>query len=132
MTGVQTCALPICCRSLNTGFEPWEGISDNSLRVIISEFFPLEENLTADDIHNQIKERLNQRASLIIASYISINLPRNKISNETDNTFNKLINEIITDGKQIKYDCSESNYCTGSSEYNIKDLHSFLESLNKQ
>jgi len=120
------------CGSFNNTPEQWEGISGNSMIIIISEFFPFEENISTDDIKKQIIERLNQRASLVVASYISINLSRNKISHQNDITLNNLINDTISSGKLLKYDCSENNYCTSDGGYNITELQKNLETINKQ
>jgi len=120
------------CASSSASSEMWEGISGNTLKVTISEFFPFEDDATNDTIKLQIKERLNQRASLIIASHITINLARNKISHEVDITLNKLINETITGGKMINFDCNENNYCAAHGEYDITELQKNLESINNQ
>jgi len=116
----------------NRNIEQWEGISADTLKISISEFFPLDENAEAESSKIQIKERLNQRASLLIASYITINLPRNKISESNDQLFNKLISEIISNGKVVNIECSENYYCSASSEYNISELKKSLEQINKQ
>ena len=117
------------CRSFNADSEKWEGISGNVLKVTVSEFFPFNENVTNENIEAAIKDRLNQRASLIIASYITINLPRNTISHDTDILLNNLINNIINDGKVINYECNDYNYCSAHSEYNITELQNNLERL---
>ena len=122
----------INCMNYKTDPVSWEGISDNTMKITISEFFPIEENESNEKIKNQIKEKLNQRASLIIASYISINLPRNRISHETDVNLNNLINEAIKNGKLLNYDCSENSYCTAHGEYDITELQKNLKLLNTQ
>ncbi len=118
------------CGSYKTVTEQIEGISDYTLTIIISEFFPFEENTTGDEIKKQITESLNQRASLIIACYVSLNLSRDKISRENDAVLNNLINYTISGGKLIKSECSESNYCTATGEFNISSLKDALESMN--
>ncbi len=120
------------CGSFKSAEEPWEGISGNTLRVYISEFFPFEENVTGNDIQNLIKERLNQRATLIIASNISINLDRSKITKETDIILNKLINDTISKSRVGSYDCSENNLCTAFGEYDITEILQNLESINTE
>jgi len=122
----------ISCNSYKTDSEPWEGISENIMKITISEYFPFEENAGNDYIKSQIKGKLDQRASLIIASYISINLLRNKISHDTDVTLNNLINETITKGKLLNFNCSENNYCTAYGEYNITELQKNLKIINNQ
>jgi hypothetical protein len=120
------------CGSFKTDSERWEGITDNTLRVTISEFFPFEENTAGDVMQNQIKDKLNQRASLIIASHLSINLARTKISRETDIAFNALINKSLSAGKLLDFECSENSYCTAQGEYNIEELLRILESINSR
>lgn len=118
------------CGSYKTVYDQFEGISDNTLIIIISEFFPFEEHISNEAIKSQIIERLNQRASLVIASYISLNLSRNKISNDNDIILNNLMNEIISRGKLLRLDCSENNYCSANGEYDIAELKKKLESIN--
>ena len=118
------------CAAPKTG-EPWEGITGKTLKVTISEFFPFEENETDESIKIRINEKLNQRASLIIASHITINLDRNKISGNIDSTINKLINEAISGGRMTGFECNENNYCAAHGEYDITELQENLESINK-
>ena len=120
------------CGSFKTESERWEGITGNTLRVTISEFFPFEENAASDVMQNQIKDKLNQRASLIIASHISVNLTRTKISRETDITLNTLINKSLAGGKLLDFECSENSYCTAHGEYDIEKLQRSLESINNR
>jgi len=112
--------------------ESWEGISDNTLKITISEFFPFEDNATDEFVKKQINEKLNQRASLILASHITINLTRNKISKDVDVAINKLINDTINNGKMVQYECNENNYCSAHGEYNTTELQKNLELINNQ
>ena len=116
------------CSSFNSSSELWEGVSDNTLRVVISEYIPYHEIIN-DDIETSVKEKLNQRGSLLIASYIVMNLDRNKSSYETDTLFNNLIGEAIAQVKIISIDCSENNYCRAIAEYNISEILKELESM---
>ena len=118
------------CSSFQSDTEPWEGISGEILHVALYEFFLFEENAETGDIKNQILVKLNQRAALIIASHISINLSREKVSKNTDAVLNKKIDEIINTGRLINYSCSENNYCSANSEYNLDGLQQTLDSLN--
>lgn len=122
----------IQCRSAGIYSEAWEGISENTLKITISEFFPLDEDVTMEEIKALLTERLNQRASLIMASHLSINIPKDKSSRELDYTLNRLINDSITTGKVLDYDCSENNYCRAHGEYDITELQKNLFELNKQ
>lgn len=112
--------------------EQWEGITGNVLKVTISEFFPFEDNETDESIKIRINEKLSQRASLIIACHITMNLERSRISNDVDITINKLINEAVAGGKMTGFECNENNYCTANSEYDITELQTNLDLINKQ
>jgi len=107
---------------LHNTSELWEGVSDNTLRVVISEYIPYHEISTGNDINTAVRERLNQRGSLLMASYIVMNFDRNKSSHETDTLFNNLMNEAIKHGKIISIDCSENNHCRAIAEYNISEI----------
>lgn len=112
--------------------EQWEGITGNTLKITISEFFPFEDNETDENLKTRINEKLNQRASLIIACHITMNLDRSRISNTVDITINKLINEAVTGGKMTGSECNENSYCTAHGEYDITELQKNLELINKQ
>ncbi|MCL2154854.1 MAG: hypothetical protein FWH53_04235, partial [Leptospirales bacterium] len=66
------------CSSFNDTSELWEGVSDNTLRVVISEYIPYNE--INNDIETSVREKLNQRGTLLMASYIVMNLDRSKSS----------------------------------------------------
>jgi hypothetical protein len=116
------------CSSLNDTSELWEGLSDNTLRVVISEYIPSHE-VNDNDITTSVREKLNQRGSLLIASYIVMNLDKSKSSYETDTLFNNLIDESIKQGKIISIDCSENNNCRAIAEYNISEILKKLDEL---
>jgi len=118
------------CSSFKNNYVLWEGISGDKLKVTISDFFPLNENENTYNVQFEIKEKLNQRASLILASHISINLRKNRISSHSDIIFNKLITETITNGKLINYECNENNYCTANGEYIITEIEKYIQTLN--
>ena len=115
----------------NSTQEIWEGVSDNTLRVIISEYFPYHEIGDSDSIKLSVRERLDQRGYLLIASYIVMNLDKSKGSHEVDTLFNSLMDEAIKQGKIIHTDCSESN-CRAMGEYNISEILKTLESINNK
>ncbi len=120
------------CRFNKDDSEPWEGITGNILKINISEFFPFEENIDNAAMKKMISERINQRASLIIASYISMNLPKNQASPDNDAVFNKMMDSIISSGILSEYECYENNYCTAHIEYDISELQKKLEQLNNR
>jgi hypothetical protein len=122
----------VSCSSYNKDTAAWEGISDNGLHIIISEFFPFDEKATNNQIMAIVKQRLDARASLIMASYISINLTRDQISIKNDTALNDLINNAVSSGKLISYHCSENNHCTASGEYNITELLKKLSVINNK
>jgi hypothetical protein len=115
--------------SLNNTSELWEGVSDNTLRVVISEYIPYHEVSASNDIKTSVKERLDQRCSLLMASYIVMNLDRSKSSISTDVLFNNLMDEAIKQGKIISIDCSDNNYCRAIGEYNISEIQKNLEAI---
>ena len=120
------------CTGMQNGSESWEGISGETLKVTIYEFFLFEEKATSEEVKNQIMVRLNQRAALLIASHLSMYLSRDKISSSNDLILNKTIDEVIQSGKLTDYFCSENNYCSAYSEYNVAGLHRNLKLINNQ
>jgi hypothetical protein len=120
------------CIGMQSGSESWEGISGETLKVTVYEFFLFEEKATSEDVKNQIMGRLNQRAALLIASHISMSLSRDKISKSNDTLLNTAIDEIIQSGRLTDYSCGENNYCSAYSEYNIAGLKQTLELINNQ
>jgi len=121
----------IGCSSFNSSSELWEGVADNTLRVIISEYFPYNEVNSNDSINVSAKEKLDQRGSLLMASYIVMNLDKSKSSHEIDVLFNNLMAEAIRQGKIINIDCSDNNYCRAIGEYDISEILQRLESINR-
>ncbi|MCL1833294.1 MAG: hypothetical protein FWG49_02210 [Leptospirales bacterium] len=119
------------CSSFNNSSELWEGVSDNILRAVISEYIPYKEADGGDNIETSVKGKLDQRASLILASYIVMNLDKNRSSYETDAIFNNLMDEAIRSGKIINIDCSENNHCRAVGEYNISEILKKIESINE-
>ena len=120
------------CSGFNSTTELWEGVSDNRLRVIISEYFPYNEIRNSDNIKSSVRARLDQRGSLLMASYIVMNLDKSKSSYEIDAQFNNLMDEAIKQGEIINIDCSENNYCRAIGEYNISEILIKLESINNK
>jgi hypothetical protein len=119
--------LILSCSTSHVQSERWEGFTGDRMRVVISEFFmPDEKNPNAVP-EKLIKERVSQRASLLLASYVNINLPRDKVSPESDALFNKLINEALASPAIIFSECHENNYCTIITEFDIAPVNRKLE-----
>ena len=74
--------------------------------------------------------RLDQRGSLLMASYIVMNFDRSKSSYTTDTLFNNLMDEAIKQGKVISIDCSENNHCRAIGEYNISEIQKKLNDMS--
>ena len=119
------------CGSFNNTSELWEGVADNILRVVISEYIPHHEANSGNNIETSVKEKLDQRGSLLLASYIVMNLDKNRASYETDAIFNNLMDEAIRSGKIINIDYSENNHCRAVGEYNISEILKKIESINE-
>lgn len=122
------------CGCISAGIDntAWEGITGSRMRIIVSEFFPYDNNETAERTENQVKEKLNQRATLIIASHISVNLKRDRVTAETDKKLNDLINAAVSKGELVKYGCDENNYCTAHGEYDVAELLKSLDEINSR
>ena len=121
----------ISCSS-NKDAVRWEGIKDNRLQIYLSEFFPLDEQVSDNKIEAIIKQKLDARASLILASHISINLVRDKISEKNDIVLNELIDNAIKTGMLINYSCSENNRCNALAEYDITELLERFDIINNK
>lgn len=122
----------VSCNSYDKNTDRWEGITDDRLQIHLSEFFPLDEKTSKDTIADIIKQRMDARASLILASYISINLARNKISGNNDMILNELIDNTVKKGVLINYLCSENNHCNALGVYNVMELLKRLKIMNNQ
>ncbi len=109
--------------------ERWEGFTGDKMSIVISEFFMPDEKNPSVIPEKMIKERVSQRASLLLACYVNINLPREKVSPESDALFNQLINESLNTSKTLSSECSENNYCTVITEFNIAPVNRELDKL---
>ncbi|HOP61724.1 MAG TPA: hypothetical protein PK358_00565 [Spirochaetota bacterium] len=121
----------ISCEKSGVKSDRWEGFHGEKMRVMISEFFIPDEKDPLAIPEDKIKKRVSQRASLMLASYININLPREKISPASDSTFNRLINETLQAPETISSECLENNHCTVITEYDITPVNRELERLKK-
>jgi len=108
--------------------QPWEGIENNILRIAVYEFHPEDEDTSI------YRERVlltgKSRAALILVSHASLNIERKKVTPLTDALLNRVITEIIENGKIISIDCRDSGYCLTLIEYNIEGLTAALQEIN--
>lgn len=115
------------CQSTQVQSEKWEGFSGDKMRVVISEFFIPDEKDPSAIPEQMIRERITQRASLLLASYVNINLQRDRVSPESDALFNRLIAESLSSPVTLFSECSENNYCTVISEFDITSVNRELK-----
>lgn len=104
----------------------YEGFNGNRLTVFIARFIPRES--APDQITEILIKNLNDRAFMILACYVSLNIERSKISATNDGILNKIIGETVSRGKIIKYSFNENGLCEAFAEYDISD---FINTLNK-
>ena len=104
----------------------YEGFNGNRLTVFITRFVPREN--TPAQITEILMSSLNERASIILACYVSLNIERSKISATNDGILNKIIGETVSRGKIIKYSFNENGLCEAFGEYDIGD---FMNTLNR-
>lgn len=120
--------------SCNTGSNrknSYEGFNGNRLVVFVSELIPEKQSITDDQLSAVLMEKLNQRASVILACYVSININRAKVSSSSDLALNKTINETIYHGKIIHYSFNERGYCDAFGEYDISNVFEVIKNINK-
>lgn len=121
----------LSCVSSHPQSENWEGFTGDRMRVIISEFFLPDEKNPSAIPEQLIKERITQRASLLLVSYVNLNLPRDRVSPESDALFNKLINEVLASPETISSECLENNYCTVITGFDIAPVNRELRKSEK-
>jgi len=119
----------VSCSRNTAKEEAWEGFSNDIMRVIISEYFPPDETDEYKIPQQLIKERCEQRSSLLLACYINMKLPRSAANHQTDELFNRLISESIAAVKTVSSTCDENNHCYVVTEYNIAEINRELEKL---
>jgi len=115
--------LILSCSISRVQSERWEGFSGDRMRVVISEFFMPDDKDPNAIPEKIIQERILQRASLLLASYVNIKLPRDKVSPESDALFNRLINESLASPATISSECLENNYCTVITDFDITPVN---------
>jgi hypothetical protein len=107
---------------------PWEGIQNNILRVAIYEFHPEDEDAAL--YRERVHMAGNSRGALILVSHASLNIERSRVTPVTDAILNRVITEIIDNGKIFSIDCRESGYCLAIMEYNMAGLTAALQEIN--
>lgn len=122
---IMSLLIPGCASFEQTQYN-WEGITDNQLKVTVYEFFLFDDNSGEEKNSVQVRGRVQQRASLLLACFASINLPRDKVTPEVDRIMNILIEKTISEGKFTGYQCNENHYCTASGLYNISEIRKTL------
>jgi len=110
----------------------YEGFNGQCLIVYISEFLPEEKQDTPEQISSHLTEKLNQRAFLILACYVSINIDRTKVSASNDRLLNDMINSILSKGHIVEYSFNEKGYCEAYGEYEISAFYQLIDKINNQ
>ena len=109
----------------------YEGFEGNKLTVFISEFIP-EKKQTEAQLSTLLQEKLNQRAFIILACYVSININRSKVSSPNDQMLNDTINSAIAHGAIIQYSFNEEGYCEAFAEYELSGFFKVIDEINNQ
>jgi len=109
-----------------------EGFSSGKLTVYVYEFIPENRENTDERIMKILREKLDYRALMLMACYVSIHLERNKISKTNDNLLNKAINETLASANILYFSCDDSSYCEAAAEYDAGELLQTLELINNQ
>lgn len=131
---ITLCILIFIFFSCSTGSHrkpAYEGFDCSRLIVFISELIPEKQNITDDQLSAILTAKLNQRASVILACYVSININRSKVSSSNDLILNNTINETLSHGKIIRYSFNERGYCEAWGEYDIEGFLKIIDGINK-
>ena len=107
----------------------WEGISDDRLQVALRSFIHIEDE--DDQIKDTFMQLGNSRAAMILVSHASLNINRSRVTPQTDALLNRVITDIIDNGRIMSLECSEPGYCFALLEYNIAELKRALEDINR-
>ena len=110
----------------------YEGFNGQCLIVYISEFLPEEKQDTPEQISSHLTEKLNQRAFLILACYVSINIDRTKVSASNDRLLNDMINSILSKGHIVEYSFNGRGYCEAYGEYEVSAFYQLINKINNQ
>ncbi|HPS56530.1 MAG TPA: hypothetical protein PK514_00355 [Spirochaetota bacterium] len=111
---------------------PYEGFKGNMLTVFISEFIPDDKKNSGGQLSPILMDKLNQRAFMILACYVSISVNRSKVSSSNDLLLNKVINSTLSQGRIIQYRFNEKGYCEVFAEYDISVFLSAVDDINNK
>lgn len=123
--------LALSCASSGNRKPLYEGFSGNTLTVLIIEFIPEEKNTEAA-LRPLLLEKLNQRAFIILASYVSININRSKVSAATDRLLNDIISSTLSQGRIVQFSFNEKGYCEAFAEYDMTGFFKVMNEINNQ
>ena len=121
----------VSCNTTGNRTDYYEGFEGNKLTVFISEFIPEEKN-TDSLLYPILTEKLSQRAFVILASYVSINLNKSKASSANDQLLNNTINLILSQGRIVRYSFNENSYCEAFAEYEVSGFYKIINEINNQ
>ncbi len=123
--------LTLSCNSPGSRKLFYEGFNGNRLIVFVSEFIPEEKNTDAQ-LSIILMDKLNQRAFMILACYVSININRLKVSPSNDQMLNNTITAALSQGTVVQYSFNEKGYCEALAEYDISDFFKVIDKINNQ
>lgn len=121
--------LILSCSSTLSGNNNWEGIRGSVFRAAVYQFTADEDDL------NKVKENIfeagKRRAALLLISYSSLVIERSRVNSESDALLNKVIIEIIEQGKLVSMDFKDTGYVLAFIEYDITSLTEALSEINR-
>ena len=121
--------LILSCSSTLSVNNNWEGIRGNIFRVAVYQFTADEDDL------NKVKENIfesgKRRAALLLVSYSSLIIERSRVNSESDALLNKVIIEIIEQGRLVSTNFKDTGYALAFIEYDIASLTEALNEINR-
>lgn len=121
--------LILSCSSTIPGKNNWEGIRGSFFRVAVYQFTADEDDL--NKVKENIVEAGKRRAALLLISYSSLVIERSRVNAESDALLNKVIIEIIEQGKPVSMDFKDTGYALAFIEYDITTLTEALNEINR-
>jgi|GEM_PF-1921103 len=119
------------CFNANKTYNKYrEGLYGTNLHVYVSDTFSMEDEKKGMKIEDYILKRTEIRATALLASYISLNLDRSKISVDTDRVLNLSIINSVKSSKISFMECSESLHCTAEIVYDASPVLNTLKTIN--